>query len=136
MRHHYYSTIVHRFRILVVGKVSVVYHTGRRLNMHIPSQRDCGKSSLISAIFKVDMSVCTQLSLRFCLTNLSTLPNYKVSPINAPGRTAEFRPRDNRHLMVHECSASGSGEMQTIRDFITTRNHKSRPDSERLHAIW
>jgi len=25
MRHNYYSTIVHRFRILVVGKVSVVY---------------------------------------------------------------------------------------------------------------
>src|SRR6267154_2362175 len=30
MRHYYYSTILHRFRILVVGKVSVVYHTGRR----------------------------------------------------------------------------------------------------------
>src|SRR6267154_2938701 len=59
MRHYYYSTIVRRFRILVVGKVSVVYHTGRRLDMHIPSQRDCGKSSLMRAIFKADMSVCT-----------------------------------------------------------------------------
>ncbi|KAI0276109.1 hypothetical protein BGY98DRAFT_988040 [Russula aff. rugulosa BPL654] len=26
--------------------------------------------------------------------------------------------------------------MQAIRDFITTRNVKSCPDSERLHAIW
>ncbi|KAI0276095.1 hypothetical protein BGY98DRAFT_987929 [Russula aff. rugulosa BPL654] len=86
-----------RFRILVVGK------------------RECGKSSLIRAIFKADMS---------------------RSPINVSGRTAEFRPPDNRHLVVHECSASGSGEMQAIRDFITTRNHKSRPDSESLHAIW
>ena len=32
MRYYNYSTIVHRFRILVVGKVSVVYHTGRKLN--------------------------------------------------------------------------------------------------------
>ena len=76
------------------------------------------------------------IALCFCLTNLFALQNYKRSPINVSGRTAEFRPPDNRHLVVHECSASGSGEMQAIRDFITTRNHKSRPDSESLHAIW
>ncbi|KAF8489076.1 hypothetical protein F5888DRAFT_1210533 [Russula emetica] len=107
-----------RFRILVVGK------------------RDCGKSSLIRAIFKADMSVCTPSSLHFCLTDLCVLQNYKRSPINISGRTDEFRPPDNRHLIVHECSAFGPGEMQAIRDFITTRNHKSRPASERLHAIW
>lgn len=35
--HYYYCTIVHRFRIIVVGKVSTgaVHHTGRRRNMHI-----------------------------------------------------------------------------------------------------
>ena len=67
---------------------------------------------------------------------LMRLANLKGSPINVAGRTAEFCPRDNRHLIVHECSATGRGEMQAIRDFITTRNHKSRPASERLHAIW
>jgi hypothetical protein len=136
LRYYYNSTIVHRFRILVVGKVSIVYHTGRRVNIHISSQRECGKSSLIRAIFKADMSVCTLSPLCFCLTDLCALQNYKRSPINVSGRTAEFRPPDNRHLIVHECSASGTGEMQAIRDFITTRNHKSRPDSESLHAIW
>jgi len=50
--------------------------------------------------------------------------------------TVEFRPRDNRHLIVHECSAFKTRELQAIRDFITTRNHKSRQASERLHAIW
>ena len=128
MRHYYYSTIVHRLRILVVGKVSVVYHTGRRLNMHMSLQRNCGKSSLIRAIFKADMPVCTQLFSHSCLTNICAL-HFKGSPIDISGRTAEFRPRDNRHLMVHECLASGPGEMQAIRDFITTR-----PASERLHA--
>ncbi|KAI0276097.1 hypothetical protein BGY98DRAFT_736933 [Russula aff. rugulosa BPL654] len=58
------------------------------------------------------------------------------SPINISGRTAEFRPPDNRHLMVHECSAFGPGEMQAIRDFVIARNHESCASSERLHAIW
>ena len=103
--------------------------------MHTSSQRDSGKSSLIKTIFNVDMSVCTQLSSHSCLTQLMRLANFKGSPINIPGRTAEFRPPDNDYLVVHECSASGPEEMQAIRDFIT-RNHKSRPVSERLHAIW
>ena len=72
----------------------------------------------------------------FLSDQLMHVANFKWSPFNVSGRTAEFRPRDNRHLIVHECSASGPREMQAIRDFITARNHKSRPDSERLHAIW
>jgi len=86
-----------------------------RFRILVVGKRDSGKSSLIKTVFKVDMS---------------------GSPINISGRTAEFRPPDNRHLTVHECSASGPGEMQAIRDFITTRNHESCPASERLHAIW
>ena len=101
-------------------------------------QRESGKSSLINAVFKVNMnvSVCTQSSLHSCLTNLSALKNYKGAPINVSGRTTEFLPRDNRQLIVHECSGSGPRDLQAIRDFVTTRNHKNRPASERLHAIW
>lgn len=127
---------IYRFRILVVGKVSIVCQADRRLNMNAPSQRGCGKSSLIRAIFNVDMSVCTLSSLDFCVANLCVPQNYKPSPNNIYGRIAEFRPDDNRHLIVHECSASGYGEMQAIQDFITTRNDESRTASERLHAVW
>lgn len=52
------------------------------------------------------------------------------------GGIAEFCPGDNRHLIAHECSASGNGEMQAIRKFIATRNDENRPASERLHAVW
>ncbi|KAF8474332.1 hypothetical protein DFH94DRAFT_695408 [Russula ochroleuca] len=107
-----------RFRILVVGK------------------RESGKSSLINAVFKANMSVCTQSSLHSYLANLFALQNYKGAPINISGRTTEFLPRDNRHLIVHECSGSGPRDLQAIRDFVTTRNQKGRPASERLHAIW
>ena len=131
MRHNYYSTIVHRFRILVVGEVSVVYHTlAVDVIYFYHRSATCGKSSLIRAIFKADLSVCTLSSLHFCLTNLCALRYYKRSPINETGRTAEFCSRNNRHLIVHECSAFGLGEMQAIRNFIT-----SRPASETLHAI-
>ncbi|KAH9998775.1 hypothetical protein BJV77DRAFT_980421 [Russula vinacea] len=58
------------------------------------------------------------------------------APINVSGRTAEFLPRDNRQLIVHECSGSGPRDLQAIRDSITSRNQKGRPASERLHAIW
>lgn len=86
-----------RFRILVVGA------------------RGSGKSSLIKAIFKVDLS---------------------GSPINIYRKIAEFCPRDNDHVMVYECSASGSEEMQVIQAFISAHNHEDCPASERLHAIW
>ncbi|KAF8489079.1 hypothetical protein F5888DRAFT_1211977 [Russula emetica] len=86
-----------------------------RFRLLVVGKPGSGKSSLIKTIYNVDMP---------------------RAPTNVSGITAEFRPRDNRHLIVHECSASGLGEVQAIRDFITTRNHTSRQASERLHAIW
>jgi hypothetical protein len=137
MVHRYNSTIVHRFRILVVGKVSVVYHTGRRPNTYIYHCSTSVARPHSSELFS--KRICRYASCRllyFFLTNSCALQNHKRSPINLSGRTVEFRPPNNRHLIVHECSASGPGEMKAIRDFITTHNHKSRPDLERLHAIW
>ncbi|KAH9998770.1 hypothetical protein BJV77DRAFT_980342 [Russula vinacea] len=49
------------------------------------------------------------------------------APINVSGRTTEFLPRDNRQLIVHECSGSGPRDFQAIRDSITTRNQKGPP---------
>ncbi|KAF8258134.1 hypothetical protein EI94DRAFT_1755521 [Lactarius quietus] len=94
-----------KFRILVVGK------------------RGSGKSSLIKAIFKVDMT---------------------AAPERASGKAdidVEFRPQDNRYLIVHECSgldyqAEDPQDLQTIRDFISRRTEASRSPCERLHAIW
>jgi hypothetical protein len=45
----------------------------------------------------------------------------------------EFRPADNRYLIVHECPDLDS---QTTRDFISRRTDASRLPPERLHAIW
>ncbi|KAH9998778.1 hypothetical protein BJV77DRAFT_1147925 [Russula vinacea] len=87
-----------------------------RFNFLVVGKPESGKSSLIDAVFKVDMSKGTQM--------------------NASPRTVEFRPHENHHLVVYECSGFGPGDLQVIRDYITTRNHKSRPASERLHAIW
>jgi hypothetical protein len=57
--YYYHTSIVHRFRILVVGRVRFVKpHRPWTQLMHAPSQRESGKSSLINAIFNVDMSVC------------------------------------------------------------------------------
>ena len=83
--------------------------------------------------------ICRYVPSHCCISPSPTYAPYKIkkkAPTNVSGRTAEFRPRDNRHLIVHECSAFGPGELQPIRDFITNRNHKSRQASERLHAIW
>ncbi|KAH9057194.1 hypothetical protein EDB87DRAFT_1131474 [Lactarius vividus] len=82
-----------------------------------------GKSSLIKVVFKVDVT---------------------AAPDRAPGKAdinVEFRPGDNRYLIVHECSgldsqASSSQDLQTIQDFITHRTDPSRSPSERLHAVW
>ncbi|KAF8474329.1 hypothetical protein DFH94DRAFT_124853 [Russula ochroleuca] len=89
--------------------------------MLVSSQPESGKSSLINDVYKVDMSKATPMN---------------ASPTNASPRVAEFRPHDNRHLMAYECSGFGAGDLQVIRDFVMTRNHKSRSASERLHAIW
>ncbi|KAF8269504.1 hypothetical protein EI94DRAFT_1828906 [Lactarius quietus] len=94
-----------KFRILVVGK------------------RGSGKSSLIKAVFKVDVTAAPEI---------------------APGKTdidVEFRPEDNRYLIVHESSgldsqATDAQGLQTTRDFITRRTDVSHSPPERLHAIW
>ncbi|KAH9172753.1 hypothetical protein EDB89DRAFT_2069421 [Lactarius sanguifluus] len=93
-----------KFRILVVGK------------------NGSGKSSLVKAVFKVDVT---------------------EAPTRALGKAdinVEFRPEDNCHLIVHECSldpqAGDSLNLQTIRDFISHRTDASCLDSERLHAVW
>ena len=96
--------------------------------MDSSSQRDSGKSSLIKTVFKAD--VFALLPHQFDLM----LRDHQWSPINKFGRTAEFRPPDNSHLIVHKCSAFGPREMQAVRDFITA--NKNRPTSKRLHAIW
>jgi hypothetical protein len=131
-----YSTIVHRFRILVAGRVRVLNRraadatdacfiaAGIRQILTHQCRFQCGYVGKYLAIFAS------------CSTNLYDLQNHKGAPKNVPGRTAEFRPRDNRHLIVHECSGSGPGELQAIRDFVTMYSHKNRPASERLHAIW
>ena len=53
----------------------------------------------------------------------------------------EFRPNDNRYLIVHEFSgldpeARDLEDLQTIRDFVSRRNGANRTPPERLHAIW
>ncbi|KAH8979091.1 hypothetical protein EDB92DRAFT_1981402 [Lactarius akahatsu] len=78
-----------------------------------------GKSSLVKVVFKVDVT---------------------AAPERAPGKpdiNVEFRPGDNRYLIIHECSGLDSPhDSQTIRDFITHRTDPSRSPSERLHAVW
>jgi len=68
------NSIIYRFRILVLGKVRVICSTSLGLKlMRVLSQRGSGKSSLINAVFRVDMSVCTKSFPRSFPTKL-TLP--------------------------------------------------------------
>jgi len=56
-----------------------------------------------------------------------------------PDINFEYRPDDNRYLIVHECSGFEQGDaqgLQAIRDFISTRTDQSRSALERLHAVW
>ncbi|KAH9057192.1 hypothetical protein EDB87DRAFT_1632991 [Lactarius vividus] len=92
-----------RFRILVLGK------------------SQSGKSSLINAVFDVNMTAATG-------------SQHGNADINVG-----FRPGDNHYLEAHEYSVSESGgarSLQTIWDFISYRTHADRSVSERLHAIW
>ena len=84
------------------------------------------------------MWICRYVPDHRCIPSLPiyALAICKRAPTNVSGMTVEFRPRDNRHLIVHECSAIKTRELQAIREFITSRNHKSRQASEKLHAIW
>ncbi|KAI9456398.1 hypothetical protein BJY52DRAFT_1187916 [Lactarius psammicola] len=92
-----------RFRILVLGK------------------SQSGKSSLINAVFNVDMAVAPG-------------SQHGNADINVG-----FSPSNNRYLVVHEYIGFGSGDaqsLQTIRDFISYRTDANRSVSKRLHAIW
>ncbi|KAF8267148.1 hypothetical protein EI94DRAFT_1701243 [Lactarius quietus] len=107
-----------RFRILIVGKSR------------------SGKSSLVKTVFKVDVTV---RPLFFDAT-LHNRNGYKAAPMKAD-INVEFRPEDNRYLIVHEFSgldsqARDSGDLQIIQDFISRRTDPNRSPSERLHAVW
>ncbi|KAH9041186.1 cytochrome P450 [Lactarius hengduanensis] len=91
------------FRILVLGK------------------SQSGKSSLINAVFNVDMAAA---------------PGSQNSNADI---NVGFSPANNRSLVVHEYSGFESGDaqsLQTIRDFISYRTDADRSALERLHAIW
>ena len=105
---------------------------------HSSSQRDSGKSSLIKAAFKVDMSVRVWSYFLFPFIQ-RVCPDIKAAQARAPDISFAFCPDDNRHLIVHECSGLEPGDAQglrAIRDFISTRTDPSRPAPERLNAIW
>ncbi|KAF8266354.1 hypothetical protein EI94DRAFT_1701797 [Lactarius quietus] len=100
-----------RFRILVLGKVRA------------DSMRRSGKSSVINAIFNVDMAQ-------------AAAPG--TQPRNA-GIDLGFSPSNNSYLVVHEYSAFETGDaqsLQTVQDFISYRTNASRSVSEKLHLIW
>ena len=66
-------------------------------------------------------------------------PEIKAALARAHNINFAFRPDDNHHLIVHECSGFESGDakgLRAIRDFISTRTDPNRPASERLHAVW
>lgn len=72
------------------------------------------------------------------------LYEHKVAPESAPMEAdinLEFRPDDNRYLIVHEfCGLDSqdgeSHDLQTIRDFISLRTVSNCSPSERLHLVW
>jgi hypothetical protein len=105
---------------------------------HSSLQRGSGKSSLIKAAFKVDMSV--RICFYFVFPFIQPVcPENKPAQARAPDISFAFRPEDNHHLIVHECPGPEPGDSQglrAIRDFISNRTDPNRPAPERLHAIW
>jgi predicted GTPase len=90
-----------------------------RFRILVVGKSRSGKSSLVKTVFKVDMTAAPEK------TNINV----------------EFRPDDNRYLIVHEFSgldsqARDTEDLQTVRDFISRRTDPSRSPSERLHAVW
>ncbi|KAF8265732.1 hypothetical protein EI94DRAFT_1804002 [Lactarius quietus] len=77
-----------------------------------------GKSSLIKSVFKVDVTGTSERTPRKADINV------------------EFRPEDNRYLIVHECSigfasrVEDSQNVQAVRDFISYRTDTRRLPSE------
>jgi hypothetical protein len=144
--HHAHNPcILHRFRLFVVGKVrpAALRQALTGIDLGSPAQRKSGKSSLIKAVFKVDVTVRFHTSVilrrrhdRTMKTRPACGNTHAESGINA-----EFRPEDNRYLIVHEFAgfesqAGDSQNLRTIRDFISYRTDPSCPRSERLHAVW
>ena len=93
-----------------------------------------GKSSLIEAVFKVDMTVRIYSSI--CLRPITQLCDGNKTARETTHVDVEFHPADNRYLIVHEYSldslAGGSLNLQTILDFISSRNRSNSKDSEQL----
>ncbi|KAI0285605.1 hypothetical protein BC826DRAFT_115306 [Russula brevipes] len=94
-----------------------------RFRILLVGKKGSGKSSLIKTVFKVNVPVLAALG------RASGKPDVNV----------EYRPDDNRYLIVHECSGFEQGDaqgLQAIREFISTRTDQSRLALERLHAVW
>ncbi|KAH9172740.1 hypothetical protein EDB89DRAFT_1963392 [Lactarius sanguifluus] len=72
-----------------------------------------GKSSLINAVFNIDMAAAPG-------------SQHDNADINVG-----FSPANNRYLVFGDAQS-----LQTIRDFISYRTDADRSASERLHAIW
>ena len=69
------------------------------------------------------------------LCHLHDCNAFKAAPERAD-INFEFRPDDNRYLIVHEFSGLDSENVQTTRDFISRRTDPNRSPSDRLHAVW
>ncbi|KAN0135844.1 hypothetical protein V8E53_006296 [Lactarius tabidus] len=111
------STKSYPARRLLNSTVRQVLSEGFQFRVLVVGKHQSGKSSLIKAVFKVDV------------------------PTRNVDIDVEFRPEDNPYLIVHECSGfdaqvGGSQNLQTIREFISHRTHATRSLSERLHAVW
>ncbi|KAF8266800.1 hypothetical protein EI94DRAFT_134062 [Lactarius quietus] len=113
------TTLSYPTRRPLLSTVRQVLHEHLKFRILVVGKRRSRKSSLIKTVFKVDV---------------------KAAPERA-NINFEFRPDDNRYLIVHEFSglysqAVDSQDLQTIRDFILLRTDPKCSPTERLHAIW